>query len=142
LAGGARKRRSTFDSYEDALANYASKPPMSAFHPDAREQYVRHGFKKTDNGVELKCLPEHEAVTYETGGTSGAWEQLGNIQTRTWVISGALAPFQPSSFAEAVSQQMTSSTFIRWDEVGHFGPLERPDLIVSYVASVLATLSS
>ena len=142
LAGGARKRRSTFDSYEDALANYASKPPMSAFHPDAREQYVLHGFKKTDNGVELKCLPEHEAVTYETGGTSGAWEQLGNIQTRTWVISGALAPFQPSSFAEAVSQQMTSSTFIRWDEVGHFGPLERPDLIVTYVASVLATLSS
>jgi len=26
--------------------------------------------------------------------------------------------------------------------VGHFGPLERPDLIVTYVASVLATLSS
>jgi hypothetical protein len=30
---------------------------------------------------------------------------------------------------------------VRWDEVGHFGPLEKPELIAQYVTSVVATLS-
>lgn len=142
LAGGARKRRSTFDSYEAALENYSAKPPMASFHAGAREAYVRYGFKPTPNGVELKCLPEHEARTYETGGTSGAWDHLSSIKTPVWVIAGQLAPFQPSAFAEAVAEQIPHATFVRWDEVGHFGPLERPDMIVQYVRSVLASLAS
>jgi hypothetical protein len=30
---------------------------------------------------------------------------------------------------------------VRWDEVGHFGPLEKPELISQYVTTVLATSS-
>jgi pimeloyl-ACP methyl ester carboxylesterase len=142
LAGGARKRRSRFPSYEAALENFTAKPPMASFHPMAREAYVRHGFKPTPDGeVELKCLPEHEARTYETGGTSGAWDDLPTIQTRTWVISGAPAPFQPSSFAIKVAEQMPNATYVQYDEMGHFGPLEQPDTIASLVEHTLATFA-
>lgn len=142
LPAGARKRRSRFPSFEAAIENYAAKPPMAAFNAEAREAYVRHGFKPTADGeIELKCLPEHEARTYETGGTSGAWDSLPDITTSVWVLSGAIAPFQPSTFAINVAERIPTSTYVRWDEVGHFGPLEKPELIVQYVTSVVATLS-
>jgi pimeloyl-ACP methyl ester carboxylesterase len=142
LPAGARKRRSRFPSFEAAIENFAAKPPMASFNAEAREAYVRHGFKPTvDGDIELKCLPEHEARTYETGGTSGAWDSLPDLATPVWVLSGALAPFQPSTFAITVAERIPASTYVRWDEVGHFGPLEKPELIVQYVTSVIATLS-
>ena len=142
LPAGARKRRSRFPSFEAAIENYAAKPPMAAFNAVAREAYVRHGFKPTADGdIELKCLPEHEARTYETGGISGAWDSLPAITTPVWVLSGAIAPFQPSTFAITVAERIPGSTYVRWDEVGHFGPLEKPDLISQYVTAVLPTLS-
>ena len=142
LPAGARKRRSRFPTFEAAIENFAAKPPMAAFNAVAREAYVRHGFKPTTDGdIELKCLPEHEARTYETGGSSGAWDSLPSITTPVWVLSGAIAPFQPSTFAITVAEKIPASTYVRWDEVGHFGPLEKPELISQYVATVIATLS-
>ena len=143
LPGGARKRRSHFADFEEALQNFASKRPLSNFHSQAREAYVRHGFKKSsDGGIELKCLPEHEARTYETGGSSGAWDTLPTIQTPVWVMAGVLAPFQPSTFAGAVAEQMPNGTFVQWDELSHFGPLENPQMIADFVVSVITTLPS
>jgi pimeloyl-ACP methyl ester carboxylesterase len=142
LAGGARKRRTRFPSFDEALENFASKPPMSTFHPSAREAYVRHGFALTHEGdIELKCLPEHEARTYETGGTSGAWDELSSITTPVWVVSGAPAPFQPSSFARDVAEQIPHATYIQYDELGHFGPLERPDILATLIQNVALQLS-
>jgi pimeloyl-ACP methyl ester carboxylesterase len=141
LAGGARKRRSRFASFDEALENFASKPPMSTFHPSAREAYVRHGFAVTDDGdIALKCLPEHEARTYETGGTSGAWDELPSITTPVWVVSGAPAPFQPSSFALSVAEQIPHATYIQFDELGHFGPLERPDMLAKLTQNAITQL--
>jgi len=141
LAGGARKRRSTFPTFEAALENFTAKPPMASFHPVAREAYVRHGFKPNANGeVELKCLPEHEARTYETGGTHSTWGDLANISTRVWVLAGAPAPFQPSSIAIKVAENISGSTYVQFDEMGHFGPLEHPAQIASLVENTIATL--
>ena len=140
LAGGARKRRSVFASFEAALENFTAKPPMASFHPMAREAYVRHGFKPNGNGeVELKCLPEHEARTYETGGTHSTWGDLPKITNRVWVIAGAPAPFQPSSIAVRVAESIPGATYVQYDEMGHFGPLEHPAQIASLVENTIAT---
>ena len=142
LAAGARKRKAVFDSFEAALANFTAKPPMSTFHPQAREAYVRHGFaRQPDGSVILKCHPEHEARTYETGGLHGTWEALSHISVPTWVIAGAPAPMQPSSIAAAIAEQLPSSTYIQYDDMGHFGPLEHPDTIATLVETVLTSLT-
>lgn len=139
LPAGARRRRASFPSFEAALENFASKPPLVSFHPAAREAYVRHGFKPSADGIELKCLPEHEARTYETGGTSGAWDDLPEVTVPTWVVSGALAAFQPSSFAIRVAERIPGSTYVQYDEMGHFGPLEKPDMIAELIERTLAS---
>lgn len=51
LADGARRRREEFDSFDAALANFAAKPPMSGFAPEALEAYVRYGFKPVYAGA-------------------------------------------------------------------------------------------
>lgn len=141
LPAGARKRRSRFPDFAGALENFASKPPMNTFDPVAREAYVRHGFRPTPEGdIELKCLPEHEARTYETGASSGAWDHLGDLAVPVWVMSGGVAPYQPSTFAHLVAERIPGATFVRWDEMGHFGPLEHPRAVAEYVAAVVATL--
>lgn len=137
LPAGARRRRAVFPSFDAALENFTAKPPLASFHPRAREAYVRHGFRPTADGVELKCLPEHEARTYETGGTSGAWDDLPDIAVATWVLSGAPTPYQPSSFAFAVAERIPGSTYVQYDEMGHFGPLEHPDTIAEMVERTL-----
>lgn len=140
LAGGARKRRADFSSFEEALENFSSKPPMKSFDPVAREAYVRHGFApRPEGGVTLKCLPEHEARTYETGGTSGMFQRLPEVQVPVWVLSGAPAEYQPSSFAAKVAEQLPRSTYVQWDEMGHFGPLEHPATLAAFVERTLGT---
>lgn len=141
LAGGARKRKSSFASFDAALDNFTSKPPMASFHPQARAAYVQHGFKQMSDGtVELKCLPEHEARTYETGGLHGTWEDLTRITVPTWVIAGAVAPFQPSSIAALVAERIPHCTYVQYDNMGHFGPLEHPHAIATLVETTLTGL--
>lgn len=138
LAGGARKRKSSFPSFEAALENFTSKPPMASFHPQARAAYVQHGFKKLADGtVELKCLPEHEARTYETGGTHGTWDDLTRVTVPTYVISGAPAPFQPSGIAASIAERIPGATYVQYDNMGHFGPLEHPHEIATLVETTL-----
>lgn len=140
LAGGARKRKSVFASFDAALENFSAKPPMASFHPQAREAYVRHGFAaRPDGSVELKCSPEHEARTYETGGSHGTWEDLARVSVPTWVIAGKPAPFQPSSIAARIADLIPNSTYVQYDTMGHFGPLENPHAIATLVEATLAS---
>lgn len=141
LPAGARKRRAVFASFDEALENFTAKPPMSSFHPVARAAYVRHGFAPLPDGsVTLKCLPDHEARTYETGATSGMFDRLPEVATPTWVMAGAPAPYQPSSFAATVAERLPDSTYVQWDEMGHFGPLEHPETIATFVQRTVAGL--
>lgn len=141
LAGGARKRKSSFASFDAALENFTAKPPMASFHPQARAAYVQHGFKQMPDGtVELKCLPEHEARTYETGGSHGTWEDLTRINVPTWVIAGAPAPFQPSSIAALIAERIPNSTYVQYDNMGHFGPLDHPHALATLVETTLTGL--
>lgn len=143
LPDGARRRKTTFASFDAALENFATKPPMHAFDPRAREAYVRHGFAELPDGsVRLKCEPEVEARTYETGGVAPAWHTLGDIRTPVWVMAGASFPSQPSAFSHLVAENLGRSTFVRWDEMGHFGPFTHPDEIATYIETVLIGIGS
>ena len=56
LSAGARRRRARFSSADEAIANFAAKPPFQALDPRALELYVEHGFSvEADGSVRLKC---------------------------------------------------------------------------------------
>lgn len=126
LSRGARKRRATFDSFAAAAANFSSKPPMMAFDPDVRRLYVAHGFRPSPEGVRLKCEPEHEARTYDTGGVHTTWADLPDIETKVVVVAGRVDEFGPAAVAQEISEQLPNARYVQHDEWNHFTPFVDP----------------
>lgn len=136
LAAGARKRRSTFESFDAAIANYSAKPPINVFDPESLEAYVRAGFAEGPDGhVHLKCAPESEARNYEAGGNHKTWARLGELRIPVWVVCGLPQPMQPSSRMRALAEQIPSARYIELDNLGHFGPMQAPAQIAEIIAS-------
>jgi pimeloyl-ACP methyl ester carboxylesterase len=143
LADGARRRRSTFASFEAAIANFGSKPPMNTFTPAALEAYVRFGLAPgADGHVHLKCTPEHEARTYEMGGAHRTFERLGDLRVPARYLSGRVEVGQPSAFTELLAERTPGAAYHRLDHVGHFGPMEDPATIAAEVERFAAGLGA
>lgn len=138
LADGARRRRAEFGSRADAYANYASKPPFSALHPDALAAYVEHGFEVLPDGsVRLRCDPEFEASTYETGMSHGAFERLGELRCPVTVLRGSADAFGPAAVAPMVAESLPEGQLEDHPELGHFGPLEDPRAMAASIRSAV-----
>jgi pimeloyl-ACP methyl ester carboxylesterase len=138
LVAGARRRRRTFPSYEAAIENYSSKPPMSTFAPDALRAYVVHGFEPGPDGVTLRCDPEHEARTFETGGLHPLWTSLPEITTRVVVVAGKVQELSPSHVAAEIAERLPSATYVELAHLDHFGPMTHPEEIAEIVAAAAA----
>jgi pimeloyl-ACP methyl ester carboxylesterase len=133
LSRGARKRRATFESFDHAIANYSSKPPMMAFDPDVLRLYVAHGFRPAPEGVRLKCDPEDEARTFDTGGTHGTWALLPEIGTRVAVVAGKVDEFGPAAIAAEIADRLPNATYVERDERNHFTPFVDPAAMAGLV---------
>lgn len=139
LADGAERRRATFESLAAAYDNYASKPPMSAFHPDALRGYVEGGFEPlAEGGVALRCRPAWEATIFRMTHGNPGWASLPSIDVPVTVVMGADEPFGPSSWATRVADELPRGRLVQHPELSHFGPQEAPDRLAAEVAAWIA----
>jgi pimeloyl-ACP methyl ester carboxylesterase len=138
LAEGARRRRDRFPSAEDALVNYANKPPLDAFAPEALEAYVRHGFAaQSDGSVVLRCRPEVEAATFEMGHRHDAWDRLPEVTCPVVVVRGRSDAPGPARLAPAIAERLPHGRLEEHPEVGHFGPMEQPAVMAASVRAAV-----
>jgi pimeloyl-ACP methyl ester carboxylesterase len=138
MVAGARRRRSTFHTFQAAIDNYASKPPLNNFTPEALRAYVLHGFARDAHGVHLKCRPETEAETFEMGPTHDTYDRLPEILTDVLVVAGRVEEFQPSKIASDVADRLPNGRYLQLDELDHFGPMVRPDLVAQVITDALS----
>ncbi len=133
LAGGARRRRDSFPSRDEALKNFSSKPPFADIAPESLEAYVDGAFAVAEDGsLLLKCEPEHEARVYEMGAQHNAFDHLIDIECPV-VIARGRVEMGPSSFAGAIADRIPSADLAVFDTLGHFGPLEAPAVISRHI---------
>ncbi len=137
MVEGARRRRASFESFEAAVENYSSKPPMNMFDPDVVRLYVGHGFRPAPEGVRLKCDPENEARTFETGAAHTTWDVLPEIDTRVVVVSGGDG-MGPAEVAPQIAERLANSLYLHQPDANHFGPFVDP----AGTAELIADLSS
>ena len=103
LADGALRRRPSFPSIADAIANYASKPPFNTSRADALYAYVRHGFVAGEDGaVHLACRPADESQVFRSGGGHRAFDHLGEVHCPV-VVACSEEVVGPAAFAPAVA---------------------------------------
>jgi pimeloyl-ACP methyl ester carboxylesterase len=142
LSEGAARRRATFPSAAEALANYASKPPLRQLRADALHAYVRHGFvpdPSGDGSVHLACRPEDEAQVYRGAGSHLAFERLAEVACPVVVACGDEA-FGPALFAPPIADGLPAGRLERFGQLGHFGPLEAPPRVAAAVSAFAASL--
>lgn len=141
LIDGARRRRPSFASIDEAIANYGSKPPMSTFDPEALEAYVRYGMRDDPDagGVRLKCEPEREARTFEAGASHDTWARLPGIRVPTVVVAGVIEDdLRPASRAQPIADALPNGRYLHLPELDHFGPMTHPRLIADLIATSIA----
>jgi len=136
MAEAAARRRPSFASHDEALANYAGKPPLDQLHRDALRAYVDGGLAlQSDGTVTLRCRPDTEAAVYRGAGRGGAWEALPHLDIPVAIVAGRPGEFGPVEFAPFAAEVLPNSTLITRAGLGHFGPLEDPDTMADDVAA-------
>jgi pimeloyl-ACP methyl ester carboxylesterase len=127
MADGALRRRANFSSFDDAIANYASKAPLDELRHDALEAYVRGGFApQADGSVMLRCAPATEAEVFRGAGNNEAFEALSTLDLPVALVAGRPDASGPVTFVPANLAQLPRGTLVERPHLGHFGPLEDP----------------
>jgi pimeloyl-ACP methyl ester carboxylesterase len=138
LAAGARKRRATFASKDEAFDNYAGKAPFNILEPAALRAYVDFGFAAQPDGtVRLKCDPENEARTYEMSLHHDAFARLPEVQCPVTVVCGELTDAFPEPIITMVAERLPKGTPQVMPGLGHFGPLQDPAAVAASIEAAL-----
>lgn len=139
LAEGARRRREVFASRDEALANYASKPPLDALDATAMRAYVDHGFEDLPDGtVRLKCRGADEARIYSMGMAHDAYRHLATISCPVTLACGADTTAIGPPTLQALAAPLPDAKVEVFDAMSHFGPLEDPGRVAASVLTALA----
>ena len=147
LSNGARRRRETFPSAEEAFLNFSSKPPFRDLDPEALRWYVDGGFEPVpaaDGGdgdaVRLRCRRDDEAEVYAMGGSHDAYLHLGKITCPVTLACGADTDSFGVGLLEADASQLPIASVEVLPSMGHFGPLQDPIRVAASVEAALSTV--
>ncbi len=128
MSDAARRRREVFGSRAEALWRYAKRPPLGLLRADVLAAYVEHGFEDLPDGtVRLKCRPESEARTFECE-TKMTLDRVGDLRVPTIIGIGGEEPTS-TLFGTPLAEAMAHARLIRYEHLGHFGPLQDPSTV-------------
>ncbi len=133
LAAGARNRREVFNSRAEALARYSDRSPLAVMRADALAAYVEGGFVDLPDGrVRLACAAETEARTFEAGDRLPT-EEVSAIGVPSTVAAGTVmaARSNPGVFSPQIAEALPRGRFLRFEHLGHFGPMEAPGAVAA-----------
>jgi pimeloyl-ACP methyl ester carboxylesterase len=144
LSQGALRRRETFPSRADALANFQSKPPFSVLDPSALAGYVDCGFELVppeDGGdgtlVRLCCRREDEAAVYAQSFVHGAFAHLSAIQCPVTLACGEETDVFGLPVLEQYATRLEHPAIRVFAGLGHFGPMEGPEQVAESMLNAL-----
>jgi pimeloyl-ACP methyl ester carboxylesterase len=146
LSHGARRRRETFPSAEDAFVNFSSKPPFADLDPEVLSLYVEAGFEviPADEGgdgqsIRLRCRRDDEAEIYAHGASHGAFGHLPEITCPVTLSCGEESDAFGLPALQADADQLRLASVEVAPGIGHFGPLQQPALVAASVDRAWST---
>jgi pimeloyl-ACP methyl ester carboxylesterase len=134
MSDGARRRRATFASRDELVAYLRSKPLFTRFDPAVLDAYVEHGFAVVaDGSLRLKCLPEHEARTFENGASHDGAARLGEVACPVTLVYGDAPDSFPPAMAQLVASRLPNAVLHTAAGLGHLGPFEDPAALAAEI---------
>ncbi len=140
MSVGARRRRETFPSAEDAFVNFSVKPPFRDFDPEVLRLYVEEGLEPIPSheggdglAVRLRCRREDEAAIYSHGASHSAFACLGSVACPVVLACGELTDSFGPAFLDAEAARLRRARVEVISGLGHFGPLQDPEAVAGSV---------
>ena len=137
LSFGAARRRETFTSRTEALANFSGKPPFDRLHPDVLSAYVDNGFEPGPDGIRLRCRRDDEARIYAHALAHDAFAHLGAVQCPVALACGAETDAIGPDLLTLFADRLAVSRTVVLPGLGHFGPMEDPAAVAESVVEVM-----
>jgi len=141
LIEASRRRRLEFDSVDDAVGRFCSKPPYSQCQPEAVRAYVETGtYPLADGRVRLSCSGEIEARIYESNERRPL-DELAAVTCPVVVAAGAeiaMGNDIPPLVAPLIARALGNGRLQLFDGLTHFGPMEDGPVVAAAVIDHLA----
>lgn len=133
-AAGAARRRPSFSSKADALANFRTKRAFARWPDEWLEAYVEHGFLEADAEVALACQPAWESLTF-TNTEHWPWPHLRALgrQVPVRILAGSRGSTFPK-LARILTKLMLPQAEIEvLPEASHFLPMENSEFLHDWI---------
>ena len=134
-AGRSKGRRELWDTREQAVAYFHSKPFFQALDPRCLEDYLNAVLEVSDQGGwRLRYRPSVEVDIFRT--TPGNIDDCPRLRVPGLIINGRSSPV----YLHRCVRRLVKQHGLRHAEVdgGHMFPLERPEAIASVIHQELA----
>ncbi|MEM7077019.1 MAG: alpha/beta hydrolase [Pseudomonadota bacterium] len=132
LVARTRKRKSIWDSREQARGAWRDKPLFAPWTEAGFTLYLDHGLRdRPDGRVELACDPLVEAHIFDTTGVLWLPDFADRVNVPVELVH-ARQGFFPEAFFKGLSDLFAQGRFHQLD-AGHMLPLEAPELVVDLI---------
>lgn len=139
FAEAAARRRAVFPSRAEALARYATRPPLSSLAPDVLLDYVDSGLAaEPGGGVRLRCAPEVEAQLFRTAISVPWREALPLVRCPVVFLRGGRSVVVTGDSLAAACAGLPSGRYRELPDLDHLGPLVRPDVVAGVLDALFA----
>ena len=137
LADRAEQRRSTFASFDAALAAYTGRGAFRSWQTDTLADYLHGGLVEDPetHAMRLACKPSWEAATFRAA-PFGRARLARHVRCPITVIYGTIASTCRDS--EVAVFQRAGARAVKVDGASHFLPMERPDTVREEIAAMAA----
>lgn len=132
--GRAKRRRSTWASFDEAIKYFKSKPLFRNFTEDCLNDYVRYGTQETEEGLKLKFDPEIESQIYLTlpHNYPSHW---GKLKVPGIALVGGNSKIVSASDVKSLRRNFNISSYVV--EGGHLFPFEHPETTAQIIRDVI-----
>jgi pimeloyl-ACP methyl ester carboxylesterase len=140
LSAEAIDRRDDFETRDDAMLFFSSRPAFAGWDPAAIEGYVDCGLAGEDR-LSLACRPEVEADVYRGSNAHETWERLDEVRVPVLLLSGEQSETVPPELTRAQASRFASAGFEIVPGAGHFLPMEKPEIVADRVRRIYEAVS-
>jgi pimeloyl-ACP methyl ester carboxylesterase len=136
LAVAAAKRRATFGSRQEAVANYRTRKAFSTWQPGFLEAYVDGGFVEDGDGVRLACAPIWESATFSSH-RHDSWGALKRTSMPVHLVAAGHGSTVMGGLAKVrrVAPHVVAEVL---EGTTHFFPMEQPERIRAVLQDMLS----
>lgn len=137
IAATAAKRQNGWPDRERVLDYYKNKAVFRFWSDGFLEGYVNDGTEETGNGViKLCCQPAWESRCFAVC-PHDVWRYIPQLRQPVLVIYGAQSDTFLASAARRFKTMVPQASMHRFEDTGHFVPMERPDETARSILSFL-----